>query len=235
MSGEPETSRQIEVDAVGRLAARLAEVAGGDAQLERPKDPAHGDFATNIALRAAKAAGRPPRELAEELAVKLAELPEIAAAEVAGPGFINLRLADAFFVEALAEIGDGYGGGSAERSERVQVELVSANPTGPITVAAARNGAYGDAVARLLAFAGHAVEREYYYNDAGAQMERFRLSVEAVRRGEEPPEDGYHGAYLPGLAAEPGDPVPRMLERIEASLERFRVHVYSWARQSVVE
>jgi arginyl-tRNA synthetase len=235
MSGEPGTSRQIEVDAVGRLAARLAEVAGGDVQLERPKDPAHGDFATNIALRAAKVAGRPPRELAEELALKLAELPEIGAAEVAGPGFVNLWLADAFFVAALAEIGDGYGGGSAEQPERVQVELVSANPTGPITVAAARNGAYGDAVARLLAFAGHAVEREYYYNDAGAQMERFRLSVEAVRRGEEPPEDGYHGAYLAGLAAEPGDPVPRMLERIEASLERFRVHVDSWARQSVVE
>ena len=117
----------------------------------------------------------------------------------------------------------------------MQVELVSANPTGPITVASARNGAYGDAVARLLAFAGHAVEREYYYNDAGAQMERFRLSVEAVRRGEAPPEDGYHGDYIAALAAEPGDPVPRMLERIEATLERFRVHFDSWARQSQVE
>src|SRR5579862_2207810 len=219
-------------DAVGRLAARLAEVAGGDVQLERPKDPAHGDFATNIALRAAKAAGRPPRELADELALKLAELPEIAAAEVAGPGFVNLRLADGFFVEALAEVVDGYGGGSAERVERVQVELVSANPTGPITVAAARNGAYGDSVARLLAFAGHTVEREYYYNDAGAQMERFRRSVDAVRAGEAPPEDGYQGDYIVGLAEEPGDPVPRMLERIESTLERFRVHIDSWERQS---
>jgi arginyl-tRNA synthetase len=222
-------------DAVARLAARLAEIAGADVQLERPKDPAHGDFATNVALRTAKTAGRPPRELAAELAAKLAELPEIAAAEVAGPGFVNLRLADAFFLDALAEVGDGYGGGSADTSERVQVELVSANPTGPITVASARNGAYGDSVARLLAFAGHAVEREYYYNDAGAQMERFRLSVDAVRRGEAPPEDGYHGEYIAGLAADPGDPVPRMLERIEATLERFRVHVDSWARQSEVE
>src|SRR5579862_4453811 len=95
-------------DAVGRLAARLAEIAGADVQLERPKDPAHGDFATNVALRTAKTAGRPPRELATELATKLAELPEIAAAEVAGPGFVNLRLADAFFLDALGEIGDGY-------------------------------------------------------------------------------------------------------------------------------
>ena len=113
--------------------------------------------------------------------------------------------------------------------------MVSANPTGPITVASARNGAYGDSVARLLAFAGHTVEREYYYNDTGAQMDRFRASVEAVRRGEEPPEDGYQGAYVAELAAEPGDPVPRMLEQIEASLERFRIHFDSFERQSVVE
>ncbi len=113
--------------------------------------------------------------------------------------------------------------------------MVSANPTGPVTVASARNGAYGDSVARLLAFAGHAVEREYYYNDAGAQMDRFRASVEAVRRGEEPPEDGYRGEYVAELAAAPGDPVPAMLERIEATLERFRIHFDSWERQSEVE
>src|SRR3990172_7203586 len=131
--------------------------------------------------------------------------------------------------------GDGYGGGSAATRERVQVEMVSANPTGPITVASARNGAYGDCVARLLAFAGHEVEREYYYNDAGAQMDRFRASVDAVRRGEAPPEDGYQGAYVAELAADDGDPVPRMLERIEASLERFRVHFDTFERQSEIE
>src|SRR4026208_2384008 len=91
--------------------------------------------------------------------------------------------------------GAGCGAGSAAEPERVQVEMVSANPTGPVTVAAARNGAYGDAVARVLAFAGHDVEREYYYNDAGAQMERFAASVEAARRGEAPPDDGYQGDY----------------------------------------
>ncbi|HTR33357.1 MAG TPA: arginine--tRNA ligase [Gaiellaceae bacterium] len=221
--------------AVDRLAARIGDLLGSEVELERPSDPAHGDFATNLALRRAKQAGRPPRELAAEYAAKVVELPEIESAEVAGPGFLNLRLADEFFVGALAELGEGYGGGFADPKERVQVEMVSANPTGPITVAAARNGAYGDCVARLLAFAGNEVEREYYYNDAGAQMERFRASVEAVRRGEPVPEDGYQGAYVAELAREPGDPVPRMLEQIERTLERFRIHFDGWARQSILE
>ncbi len=135
----------------------------------------------------------------------------------------------------MLEAGAAFGGGSAERPEKVQVEMVSANPTGPITVASARNGAIGDSVARLLQFAGHDVEREYYYNDSGAQMAKFRESVEAIRRGEEPPEDGYRGDYVAELAAEDGDPVPKMLERIEASLERFRIHFDSWATQSELE
>ncbi len=216
----------------------LSELAGVPVQLERPSDPSHGDYATNVALRLAGQARRPPREVAEELARAIAGLDGVDRVEVAGPGFLNVFLDDAWFTavlgDALAAAG-AFGGGSAASPERVQVEMVSANPTGPITVAAARNGAYGDAVARLLAFAGHEVEREYYYNDAGAQMDRFRESVEAVRRGEEPPEDGYRGAYVAGLAEEPGDPVPRMLERIEASLERFRVHFDAYERQSVVE
>ena len=206
--------------------------------LERPGNPEHGDYATNVALRIAPERGRPPRELAEELATKAAALPGVERAEVAGPGFVNLFLEQAWFGEALAEAleaGDQYGSGSADPALRIQVEMVSANPTGPVTVAAARNGAYGDSVARLLAFAGNAVEREYYYNDTGAQMDRFRESVEARRRGEEPPEDGYMGAYVDALAAEPGDPVPRMLESIEATLERFRIHFDTWERQSEVE
>jgi arginyl-tRNA synthetase len=113
--------------------------------------------------------------------------------------------------------------------------MVSANPTGPILVSHARNGAYGDSVARLLELAGNEVEREYYYNDAGGQMERFRASVEAVRRGEPVPEDGYHGDYVRDVAEVEGDPVPAMLESIEATLERFRIHFDSWAKQSVVE
>jgi len=223
------------LSAVERLAARVGEAVGSEVELERPKDPTHGDFATNVALRTAKAAGRRPRELADELAATIAQLDEIVSAEVAGPGFINLRVADGFFVEALAEVGDGYGGGWHTPAERVQVEMVSANPTGPILVSHARNAAYGDSVARLLAFAGDSVEREYYYNDAGAQMERFSRSVEAARRGEPIPEDGYHGDYIQDLARSDSDPVPVMLQSIEATLERFRIHFDSWALQSEVE
>src|SRR3954463_3222061 len=113
--------------------------------------------------------------------------------------------------------------------------MVSANPTGPITVSAARNGAIGDCVARLLEFAGHEVEREYYYNDSGAQMELFRASIDAIRCGEEPPENGYRGEYVVELAREEGDPVPKMLGQIEATLERFRIHFDSWALQSELE
>src|SRR2546423_1513854 len=113
--------------------------------------------------------------------------------------------------------------------------MVSANPTGPVPVASARNGAYGDSVARLLEFAGHAVDREYYYNDAGAQADRCRESVEAERRGAEPPEDGYRGDYVAELAREPGDPVEAMRAHIEESLERFRIHFDSWTNQSEIE
>jgi arginyl-tRNA synthetase len=220
------------------LEAKLAEAAGADVELERPSDPAHGDYATNVALRLAPARKLAPRELAEELAAAAAALPDVARAEVAGPGFVNLFLADGWFAGALAEIlapGSDYGAGFAERRERVQVEMVSANPTGPITVASARNGAIGDSVARLLELAGDEVAREYYYNDAGAQVELFRASVDALRRGEDPPEGGYHGEYVRELAPLGGDPVRPMLERIEATLERFRIHFDAWVRQSELE
>ena len=217
---------------------RLAEALGPGVELDRPSDPSHGDYATNAALKLAGARRRPPRELAAELAEQAAKLSQVERAEIAGPGFVNLFLEDAWFAEALGEIldaGDAFGGGWADPREQIQVEMVSANPTGPMVVSSARNGAYGDSVARLLEFGGHDVTREYYYNDSGAQMDRFRESVEAVRRGEEPPEDGYHGDYIKELAAVPGDPVPEMLRRIEASLERFRIHFDSWARQSILE
>ena len=225
-------------NAVTRLAAEVEEAAGSPVELERPSDASHGDYATNVALRLAPQRRQSPRDLAQELADAVASSPRVERAEVAGPGFVNLWVAREWYRDALAEIlaaGSDYGAGWAAPRERFQVEAVSANPTGPITVAAARNGAYGDAVARLLSFAGHDVEREYYYNDSGAQMDRFRESVEAVRRGEEPPEDGYKGDYLHELAATDGDPVPKMLEQIEASLERFRIHFDSWARQSALE
>jgi arginyl-tRNA synthetase len=221
--------------AVERLAARVGEAVGAEVELERPRDPAHGDFATNVAMRSARAIGRSPRDLAQELAAKVIELDEIESVDVAGPGFLNLRVGDRFYLDALSEIDEGYGGGSADPRERVQVEMVSANPTGPIVVSAARNGAYGDSVAHLLEFAGHDVKREYYYNDAGRQVELFRASVEALRRGDDVPEDGYQGEYVRELAQFEGDPVPPMLASIERTMERFRIHFDSWALQSELE
>jgi arginyl-tRNA synthetase len=223
---------------LARLEAALSGLAGAPIELERPAKAEHGDYATNAALQLAPSQGRPPRELAQELAEKALSLPEVDRAEIAGPGFVNLWLGRGWFGDALGEIlaaGSDYGAGFAEPRERVQVEMVSANPTGPIVVSAARNGAYGDSVARLLAFAGHEVEREYYYNDAGRQMELFRASVEAIRGGEPPPEDGYHGEYVEVLARLPGDPVPAVLEQIERTLERFRIQFDSWALQSELE
>jgi arginyl-tRNA synthetase len=225
-------------DPVARLAAELSETVGAPIELERPSDPAHGDYATNAALRLAPERRRSPRELAEEIAASVALLAAVDRAEIAGPGFVNLWVTDEWLAEALAAVverGRDFGAGEPGHPQRVQVEMVSANPTGPITVAGARNGAYGDSVARLLEFAGHEVEREYYYNDSGAQMEKFRASVDARRRGEEPPEDGYRGAYIDELAASDDDPVPRMLEQIEHTLDRFRVHFDSWALQSRLE
>jgi arginyl-tRNA synthetase len=223
----------LATDPVSELAGRLGE----ELMLERPADPSHGDYATNAALRLAGARRQAPREIAAELAEAAAALPEVERAEIAGPGFVNLFLTDAWFADALAAIlgaGEGFGGRSAQSPRRIQVEMVSANPTGPVTVASARNGAYGDSVARLLEFAGHDVAREYYYNDAGAQMDLFRASVDAARRGEEPPEGGYRGDYVADLARAEGDPVTAMRGRIEASLERFRVHFDSWTNQSEI-
>jgi arginyl-tRNA synthetase len=228
----------LPADPVRDLAETLGELIGGEVELERPGEVEHGDYATNAALRLAGTRRTPPRELASEIAAVASELAGVERAEVAGPGFVNLFLGDAWFAGALGAIladGDAFGGGWADRRERVQVEMVSANPTGPLHVAHGRNGAYGDSVARLLELGGGEVEREYYYNDAGAQMDRFRASVEAMRRGVEPPEDGYRGAYIADLAAEPGDPVPAMLHRIEATLERFRIHFDTWRRQSELE
>ncbi len=213
-------------------------MAGAPVELDRPSDAAHGDYASNVAMRLAGSERRAPRAVAEELAARMIGVAGVDRVEVAGPGFLNLFLDDAWFVRVVAQAldeGEAFGGGSAPVRERIQVEMVSANPTGPVTVASARNGAYGDSVARLLTFAGHEVEREYYYNDVGSQMDAFRASVAAVRRGDEPPEDGYRGDYVAELARDDGDPVATMLARIEATLERFRIHFDSFERQSEVE
>jgi arginyl-tRNA synthetase len=222
-------------NAVARLAARLSDLAGAPVPLERPGDPAHGDYATNVALQTAPQHKRPPRELAAELAERAAELEEIERAEVAGPGFLNLWVTADWLADALGEIGGAYGAGSPDQPQSIQVELISANPAGPLTVGSARNGAYGDAVARLLEFAGHDVQREYYFNDAGRQVDLFRASVEARRRGEELPEGGYQGEYVNELAALDVDPVKHMLEEIRREVADFRIDVDSWRHQGEIE
>jgi arginyl-tRNA synthetase len=222
-------------NAVERLAEELAAVAGADVELERPSDPAHGDYATNVALRTAPVKKRTPRELAEEWAATAAELADVERAEVAGPGFLNLWLTSGWYEQALTEIlerGDRYGAGEPESAERVLVELVSPNPTGPLVVGSARNGAYGDSIARLLELSGAEVVRECYFNDIGRQIELFRESVEARRRGEEPPEGGYVGDYVAEIAGLDGDPVELMIELIRRELTEFRVDVDVWVRQS---
>jgi arginyl-tRNA synthetase len=227
--------KALPTSAVERLAASLSELAGAPVELERPQDPAHGDYATNVALQSAAQHRRPPRDFGTELAERAAELEDVERAEVAGPGFVNLWLTPAWFAVALEEIGPDYGGGSAGEAQKIQVELVSANPAGPLTVGSARNGAYGDSVARVLEYAGHDVEREYYFNDSGRQIDLFRASVEARRRGEEPPEGGYQGEYINELAQVDGDPVEHMLQEIKREVAEFRIPVDSWRRQVEVE
>jgi arginyl-tRNA synthetase len=225
----------LPANAVERLAASISKLAGSDVELERPHDPAHGDYATNVALRVAPAQRRSPREYASELAQDVGALPEVDRVEVAGPGFVNLWLDPRWYVDALGEIDDAYGGGSAQPHRRMQVELVSANPVAPLTVGSARNGAYGDSVARLLRFAGHQVEEEYYFNNAGRQVELFRASVDARRRGEQPPEGGYVGDYVAEIAARDADPVETMIAAIKHEVAEFRIAIDTWRLQPDVE
>jgi arginyl-tRNA synthetase len=225
----------LTANAVSRLADEIAKLADAPVELERPSDPAHGDYATNVALQTAPARKRPPRELAAELAERVVGLAEVERAEVAGPGFLNVWVARDWYVDALGEIDSEYGGGFAVPHARIQVELVSANPVGPLTVGSARNGAYGDSVARLLRFAGDQVEEEYYFNDTGRQIDLFRESVEARRRGEDPPPEGYVGDYIVELAAREGDPVQAMLNEIERELREFRIPIDTWRNQAELE
>src|SRR4051794_12648576 len=243
------------VTPIAELRAAVEAAAGGLANgggaprsrptLERPKQAGHGDYATNAALVLAPVVGAPPRDVAARLGDALAERlgPALARVEVAGPGFLNLFLADAWYAAAVdwvLEAGDGFGALTPERSERVNLEFVSANPTGPLTAASGRHAAYGDALGRILSLAGHTVEREYYFNDEGAQIRRLAESIRARARGEEPPEDGYQGEYVKELADEIAgaadmdlDALSRhgvelVVARIRATLEAYRVTFDEW-------
>ena len=213
-------------DALGRAAeagelgesARDVLRASPGWSLERPKRAEHGDLATNAAMVLTKSLGKPPRVIAEALVRALAKDPVIRSAEVAGPGFVNLRLHPSVFHAELSEIlqaGRGYGRLPAATGERIDIEFVSANPTGPMHVGHARGAIFGDAVARLLEATGNRVVREYYVNDFGNQTRVFAESVLAASEGRAAPEGGYGGAYVTELA--------RWLEKVDpAALEADR-------------
>ncbi|KMM47306.1 MAG: arginine--tRNA ligase [Cellulomonas sp.] len=199
--------------------------------IERPRQREHGDWATNVALQLAKKAGMNPRAFAEELARRLGATAGIAAVEIAGPGFLNIRLDTAAAGElarTVVEAGPAYGRNEAEAGHTVNLEFVSANPTGPLHIGGVRWAAVGDSLARVLQAAGAQVTREYYFNDHGAQIDRFARSLVARARGEEAPEDGYGGQYISEIADQvvadalaAGEPDPTTLGDDEA-LEAFR-------------
>lgn len=174
-------------------------------RVERPRARAHGDWSTNIAMQLAKKAGLAPRDLAEILAAELRKESGIAKVEVAGPGFLNIYLQAAAAGElarSIVEAGAAYGTSTANKGQTINLEYVSANPTGPIHIGGARWAAVGDSLARILTATGAQVVREYYFNDHGAQIDRFSSSLLARSRGEEVPADGYGGEYISNIAAQ---------------------------------
>ena len=223
-------------------------------RLERPKSRAHGDYATNIALALAKAAKLAPRVIAESLAPLIAEIPGVAAAEVAGPGFINIRLDSATLgqtAQIIVEKGADYGTGTALAGQQINLEFISANPTGPLHLGHTRWAAVGDAMARVLVAAGAHVSTEFYINDRGVQMDKFGASVMASAHGQVIPEDGYKGAYIHDLAAAIVIARPSIkelpieeqfisfreaayalqLKQQQQVLEQFRTHFDLWASE----
>ena len=240
------------VDA-GDLAVDVPDVV----RVERPRQKGHGDWSTNLAMQLAKGAGRPPRDVAEVIARHLGAADGVADVEVAGPGFLNITLDAASAGElarAIVEAGQTYGHGQSQAGRTVNLEFISANPTGPLHIGHTRWAALGDAMRRLLDATGADVTSEYYINDAGAQMDKFAASVLASLRGEPTPEGGYPGAYIDDLAAtvraqrpdaadlpdEQAIPVVRelayaaQLQDIKDTLEDFGVHFDVWFSETTL-
>jgi arginyl-tRNA synthetase len=208
-------------------AGELAVVVPDEVRVERPRNREHGDWSTNVSLQIAKGAGMPPREVASALAARLGALSGIKAVDIAGPGFLNITLDAASAGElarTIVEAAGAYGRGDSEAGHRINLEFVSANPTGPIHLGGTRWAAVGDSLARIFEFSGAAVTREYYFNDHGVQIDKFARSLLAAAKGEPAPEEGYAGAYIDDtvsaiLAREPNImdlPGPQARERFRA-------------------
>jgi arginyl-tRNA synthetase len=235
----------------GALSSLGIEVDPSTVHLERPARREHGDWSTNVALVNAKALGRPPRPLAEELAERLRAdpPPHLSSVEVAGPGFVNLHLEPGWLHDTLLEVVDDgeerYATSTIGEGERVQIEFVSANPTGPLHVGNGWWGAYGDALGRVLARCGWTVAREYYVNDTGGQIRVLGDSLLARRRGDPVPDAGYQGQYVAELAAHYDGPedveaagrwaAERILEHIRLTLVRLGITFDDWYSQASVE
>lgn len=205
----PEQLSASIVDALATLteqgAVTLPDGVPDTVVVERPKVRDHGDYATNVALQLAKKAGMPPRELAAKLAERLGEADGVASVEIAGPGFLNIRVeagAQGAVAAQVVAAGPSYGGSDVLGGTSVNVEFISANPTGPLHLGHTRWAVVGDAIARVLGAAGAKVTREFYVNDRGTQMDNFGASIEAAALGRPVPEDGYHGGYVADLARE---------------------------------
>lgn len=243
MSDPVAALKQAVADAALQMRGGTQTESQPPARLDRARRAGQGHYATNAAMLLAPALGLPPREIAQALGTQLAQAlgGSLLRFEVAGPGFLNLELSDDWYhsaLRALVEAGAGFGTGGAEQPERILLEFVSANPTAVLVAASGRHAAYGDALARILRFHGHSVSTEYYFNDAGSQIQRLGESVRARALGQEPPADGYQGAYVAELAAEiagandPAVPVDAiagravaiLLERIKTTLVRYGVH-----------
>lgn len=195
--------------------------------VERPRNPEHGDYASTLALQLSKKVGVPPRELAAALAEQLGRAPGIKSVEIAGPGFLNIRLdaaAAGQLAKVIVEAGPEYGHSEALAGQKINLEFVSANPTGPVHIGGVRWAAVGDALSRLLRATGADVGTEYYFNDAGSQIDRFARSLLAAAKGEPTPEDGYGGAYIAEIAAEVCRRRPEVRELDDAAAQEvFRV------------
>ena len=211
-----------EAVAAGDLAVDVPD----EVRVERPRNREHGDWSTNVSLQIAKGAGMPSREVATRLAARLASVEGIKVVDVAGPGFLNITLDAASAGElarTIVEAGKAYGRGDAEAGHRINLEFVSSNPTGPIHLGSTRWAAVGDALARIFEFSGADVTREYYFNDHGAQVDRFARSLLAAAKGDPAPEDGYAGAYINDIASAVMEREPGILDLPDPQAqERFR-------------
>ncbi len=215
----PEQLSDTIVDALTALtdegAVTLPDGVPTQVVVERPKVREHGDYATNVALQLAKKAGMPPRDFAGLLAERLNTAEGIASAEIAGPGFLNIRVdagAQGALAAQIVAAGASYGSSDAFEGEKINLEFVSANPTGPIHIGGVRWAAVGDALGRIFTFTGAEVTREYYFNDHGAQIDRFARSLLAVAKGEPAPDDGYGGQYIADIAQHVLAEKPNVLE-----------------------